>query len=35
MKEKANKLVRLHEAMQNKIKNRIVFRTNPNSYLVT
>ena len=31
MKEKANQLVRLHEA----IKHRIIFRTNPNSYLGT
>ena len=29
MKEKVNELIRLHEA----IKNRIIFRTNPNSYL--
>ena len=35
MKEKANELVRLHDAMQKKIKNSIIFRTNPNSYLDT
>ena len=29
MKEKVNELIRLQEA----IKNRIIFRTNPNSYL--
>ena len=35
MKGKANELVRLHDAMQKKIKNSIIFRTNPNSYLDT
>ena len=33
MNEKVNDLVRLHEAMQKKIENSIIFRTNPNSYL--
>ena len=35
MKEKVNDLVRLHVAMQKKIENSIIFRTNPNSYLIT
>ena len=35
MKEKLNDLVRLHEAMQEKTKNSIIFITNPNSYLGT
>ena len=35
MKEKVNNLVRLHEAMQKKSENSIMFRTNPNSYLGT
>ena len=35
MKEKVNDLVRLHEAMQKKIENRIIFRTDPNSYFGT
>ena len=35
MKEKVNNLVRLHEAMQKKTENSIMFRTNPNSYLGT
>ena len=35
MKEKVNNLVRLHEAMQKKPENSIMFRANPNSYLGT
>ena len=35
LKEKVNDLVRLYEAMQRKIENNIIFRTNPNSYLGT
>ena len=35
MKEKVNDLVRLHVAMQKKVENSIIFRTNPNSYLIT
>ena len=31
MKEKANELVRLHEAKLEKIENSVIFRTNPNS----
>ena len=36
MKEKANELFRLHKAMKKKkkIKNNIIFRTNPNYYFV-
>ena len=34
MKEKVNNLVRLHKAMQEKLKS-IILRTNPNSYLGT
>ena len=35
MKEKVNNLVRLHEVMQKKPENSIMFRANPNSYLGT
>ena len=35
MKEKVNNLVRLHETMQKKPENSIMFRANPNSYLGT
>ena len=35
MKEKVNDLVRLRKAMQKKIKNSIIFRTNPDCYLGT
>ena len=33
MKEKVSDLVRLHKAVQGKLKNNI-FRVNPNSYLI-
>ena len=35
MKKKVNDLVRLHRAMQEKLKNSIIFRTNPKFYLDT
>ena len=34
MKEKVSDLVRLHKAVQGKLKNDIIFRVNPNSYLI-
>ena len=34
MKEKVSDLVRLHKAVQGKLKNNIIFRVNPNSYLI-
>ena len=34
MKEKMSDLVRLHKAVQGKLKNNIIFRVNPNSYLI-
>ena len=35
MKEKVNDLIRLLKATQEKLKNSIIFRINPNSYLGT
>ena len=35
MTEKVDDLARLHVAMQEKIENSIIFRTNPNFYLGT
>ena len=34
MKEKVSDLVRLHKAVQGKLKNNIILTVNPNSYLI-